>query len=49
MSNAVLRIFVRVVSKRLADGEDLDEILAGYTNLSDDDKEQIRKAVAKNG
>ena len=45
MSNAMLNIFVRVVKRRIANGETIDDILASYTNLSDEDKEQIRKAV----
>jgi len=45
MSDAMLRIFVRVVKKRLADGENMDNILSGYTALSDDDRQRIREAA----
>lgn len=52
MSNAMLNIFVRVIKKRIAAGEDLEDILAEYTNLSEEDKQQIRdkiKGSDKNG
>lgn len=47
MSSSALRIFVRVVQRRMAAGETLDEILESYPNLSEEDKEQIRKAVTE--
>ena len=52
MSNVMLNIFVRVIKKRIAAGEDLEDILAEYTNLSEEDKQQIRdkiKGSDKNG
>ena len=45
MSNAMLNIFVRTVKRRMEAGEDLEEILASYPKLSEEDKEQIRQAV----
>jgi uncharacterized protein (DUF433 family) len=45
MSNSALRIFCRVVERRLRLGEDLEEILACYPNLTENEKEQIREAV----
>lgn len=45
MTEYALRVFVRVISRRLAQGETLDEILASYPNLTDEDKEQIREAL----
>ena len=45
MTEYTLRVFVRVISRRLAQGEALDEILARYPNLTDEDKEQIRDAL----
>lgn len=45
MSTAMLNIFVRTVKRRMEKGEDLEEILASYTKLSKEDKEQIRQAV----
>lgn len=47
MSNAMLNIFVRTVQRRLANGEQLDEILDSYPKLSAEDKEQIREAVTE--
>lgn len=49
MSNAMLNIFVRVVKRRMAEGEELENILAEYTNLTEDDKEQIRKRILIGG
>lgn len=45
MSNSALRIFVRVVERRMKLGEDLEYILDSYPALSEEDKEQIREAV----
>jgi uncharacterized protein (DUF433 family) len=45
MTEYTLRVFVRVISRRLAHGETLDEILASYPNLTDEDKKQIREAL----
>ena len=45
MSTALLRIFVRVVNRRIEEGEDLETILNGYDNLSEEDKQQVREAI----
>ena len=45
MSNSALRIFIRVVERRMKLGEDLEDILDSYPALSEEDKEQIREAV----
>ena len=45
MSNSALRIFIRVVERRIKLGEDLEDILDSYPALSEEDKEQIREAV----
>lgn len=45
MSNAMLNIFVRVIKKRIATGEELEDILAEYSNLSEEDKQQIRDKI----
>jgi uncharacterized protein (DUF433 family) len=45
MSNSALRIFVRVVKRKMAAGRTLDEVLTDYPELSDEDKEQIKEAV----
>lgn len=45
MSNAMLNIFVRVIKKRIVAGEELEDILAEYINLSEEDKQQIRDKI----
>ena len=45
MSTSMLRIYVRVIERRIKLGEDLEEILDSYPNLSEEDKEQIREAI----
>lgn len=47
MTKAKLNIFVRVISRRIIAGEELEDILAEYVNLSEEDKDQIREAVSK--
>lgn len=47
MTKAKLNIFVRVISRRIIAGEELEDILAEYVNLSEEDKDQIREAVKK--
>ena len=46
MSASMLRIYVRVVKRRMKAGETLEEILDSYPNLTEEDKEQIREAVS---
>lgn len=45
LSQAKLNIFVRVIKRRMGNGENLENILASYTALTDEEKEQIREAV----
>ena len=45
MTKSALRLFVRVVERRMKLGEDLEDILDSYPNLTEDDKEQIREAI----
>lgn len=45
MSNAAKNIFTRVIKRRMAAGESLDDILDGYPKLTDAEKEELRKAV----
>lgn len=45
MSNAAKNIFVRVIKRRMAAGEALDDILDSYPKLTDAEKEELRKAV----
>jgi len=46
MSASMLRIYLRVIERRIKAGEDLEEILASYSNLSEEDREQIREAIS---
>ena len=46
MSASMLRIYLRVIERRMKTGEDLEEILASYPSLSEEDKEQIREAIS---
>lgn len=45
MSNAAKNIFVRVIKRRMAAGESLDDILSSYPKLTATEKEELRKAV----
>ena len=45
MTQSMLGIFVRTVERKMKLGESLEDILAGYTKLSEEDKQQIREAV----
>ena len=46
MSNAAKNIMVRAIKRKLEEGEDLEEILAGYPKLTDEEKEELIEAVA---
>lgn len=46
MSASMLRIYLRVIERRMKLGEDLEDILDSYSNLSEEDKEQIREAIS---
>lgn len=46
MSASMLRIYLRVIERRMKLGEDLEDILDSYPNLSEEDKEQIREAIS---
>ena len=46
MSNASKNIMVRVIKRRMADGENLDDILESYPRLTEEEKQELRKAVA---
>ena len=45
MSDAMLRIFVRVITRRIDAGETIEDVLNDYTTLSETDKAQIREAI----
>lgn len=46
MSGAVRKIMIRVLKKRMQEGESLEEILSGYPKLSEKEKQELREAVA---
>lgn len=45
MSNAAKNIMLRVIRRRMAEGEELEDILASYPKLTDAEKEELREAV----
>ena len=36
---------IRVIKKRMAAGEELEDILSGYPKLSEEEKQELRKAL----
>lgn len=42
MTNSAMNIFLRVVRRRLANGEELEDILASYPKLTENEKDEIR-------
>lgn len=47
MSNAAKNIMLRVIRRRMAEGEELEDILAGYHKLTDAEKEELRAAITE--
>ena len=45
MSNSAKNIMLRVIRRRMAEGEELEDILAGYSKLTDAEKEELRAAI----
>ena len=45
MSNSAKNIMLRVIHRRMAEGEEFEDILAGYPKLTDAEKEELREAV----
>ena len=45
MTETQLKIFIRVIRRRMATGERLEDILATYPRLTNKEKEAIREAV----
>lgn len=43
--SAKIRIMARVAKRRIAAGESIDDILAGWPKLSEEEKQEIRDAV----
>nr|DAN06756.1 MAG TPA: Protein of unknown function (DUF433) [Caudoviricetes sp.] len=47
MSNAAKNIMLRVIRRRMAEGEELEDILASYPKLTDAEKEELRAAITE--
>lgn len=45
LSGAKLKIIVRGVKIKVQRGENLEEILGGYENLTEEEKQQVRDGV----
>lgn len=45
MSNSAKNIMLRVIRRRMAEGEELEDILDGYPKLTDAEKEELRAAI----
>lgn len=45
MSNSAKNIMLRVIRRRMAEGEELEDILASYPKLTDAEKEELRAAI----
>ena len=45
MSNAMLNIYIRVIKKRLNEGEDLETILGDYMKLTEDEITLLREKI----
>ena len=46
MSNSMLNIYVRVIKKRMSEGEELDSILASYPKLSEAEIAEIKEKIS---
>lgn len=46
MSNAARNIMVRVIKRRMEDGETLNDILDSYPKLTKAEKEELKNAVS---
>lgn len=45
MSKAAKNIMVRVIKRRKAEGEKIEDILASYPKLTEEEKEEIKEEV----
>lgn len=45
MSNSMLNIYVRVIKKRMSEGEELEDIIACYAKLTDTEIKEIKEAL----
>lgn len=46
MSRPMKNLMIRVMKKKMSEGEDLEEILKSYPRLTDEEKQELREAVA---
>ena len=46
MSKSMKNLMIRVMKKKMSEGEDLEEILESYPRLTDEEKQELREAVA---
>ena len=47
MNMAVKNIMLRVIRNRIAEGETVDDILADYPKLTEEEKAELKEAVAE--
>jgi uncharacterized protein (DUF433 family) len=46
MTKSAMNIFIRVISRRIEAGEDLEDILNSYPKLTEEEKNEIRERLA---
>ena len=46
MSRPMKNLMIRVIKKKMSEGEDLEEILKSYPRLTDEEKQELMEAVA---
>lgn len=49
LSNLKVKMFSKAIKIKMDRGEDLEKILNQYTKLTNEEKEQLREAIKKNG
>lgn len=49
LSNLKVKMFLKAIKIKMERGEDLEDILNQYTKLTDEEKEQLREVIKKNG
>ena len=47
MNKAVKNIMLRVIRNRIAEGETVDDILADYPKLTEEERAELKEAVAE--
>lgn len=45
MTKLEMKLLKKVAKRRVAQGENIDDILADWTKLADEEREEIRKVV----